>query len=404
MTSAQTVYKPRIRETPFPLVRVGTAFRNVSDKVDPHLYEPLSVGQLGVTPQLEGVAKQQGDGEKKLVRPGQIAINSRSDRRGASGLSEHEGVVSVVYTVLQPNLNYVYPQFAHYLFRSLDFQNEYYRWGTGIVDDLWSTKYERLAQIGVPLPDLATQRRIVDYLDKEISEMDALIKEFESLVTNLQDRRALLITSKLYNHLNRCDGNMVGLWYYASINPHTPEFRELPLGEKIDFLPLENVWPHEKADYSQKIGWDGGKSSYTQFRRGDILVPKVTPTVFHGRTMVAETESPVGLATSELHVLRAHPNVLPKWVVYNMLSSKFLDAARGEVTGVAGLQRISTQYLSSFKVPLTPFDKQREIADELDREFMRMDSLIEESTRLIENLKARKTALITEVVTGRKEV
>ena len=161
----------------------------MSEKVDPHLYEPLSVGQLGVTPQLEGVAQQQGDGEKKLVRPGQIAMNSRSDRRGASGLSKYEGVVSVVYTVLQPDLNHVYPRFAHYLFRSLDFQNEYYRWGTGIVDDLWSTKFERLAQIRIPLPDLETQRRIADYLDKEICEMDALIEEFERLVENLKNRK-----------------------------------------------------------------------------------------------------------------------------------------------------------------------------------------------------------------------
>lgn len=152
MTRAETAYVPRLRDTPFSLMQVGTIFHNVSEKVDPHLYEPLSVGQLGVTPQLEGVAQQKGDGEKKLVRPGQIAMNSRSDRRGASGLSEFEGVVSVVYTVLQPDLKYVYPRFAHYLFRSLDFQNEYYRWGTGIVDDLWSTKFERLAQIRIPPP------------------------------------------------------------------------------------------------------------------------------------------------------------------------------------------------------------------------------------------------------------
>lgn len=404
MTRAETVYVPRLRDTPFPLMQVGTIFHNVSEKVDPHLYEPLSVGQLGVTPQLEGVAQQQGDGEKKLVRPGQIAMNSRSDRRGASGLSEFEGVVSIVYTVLQPDLNYVCPRFAHYLFRSLDFQNEYYRWGTGIVDDLWSTKFERLAQIRIPLPDLETQRRIADYLDKEISEMDAMIEEFDGLATNLRNRRSLLISKRLYAHLEDCEHDVVGLWHYAITNPLTPEFKDLPECANVDFLPLENVWAHGRADYSKQIAWDGGKSSYTQFRRGDILVPKVTPTVFHGRTMIAETESPIGLATSEVHTLRAHPNADPRWIVYNMLSSNFLDEARGQIYGVAGLQRISTQYLSTFKVPLTPLKKQREIADELDREFERMDALIEESTRLIENLKARKTALITEVVTGRKEV
>lgn len=404
MAKPDTVNDSGLRNTPFPLMQVGAVFRNISEKADPHLYQPLSVGQLGVTPQLEGVAQQQGEGDKKLVRPGQVVINSRSDRRGASGLSQYEGVVSVVYTVLQPDPNYVYPRFAHYLFRSLDFQNEYYRWGTGIVDDLWTTKYERLAQIRIPLPEVETQRRIADYLDNEISELDVLVEEFEKLVANLKDRQSVLITSKLYEQFNPGEASVVGLWNYAATNPHTPEFRELPLGEEVNFLPLESIWAHGRADYSHKIKWEGNKSSYTQFRRGDLLVPKVTPTVFHGRTMIAETTSSVGLATSEVHTLRAHSNADPRWIVYNMLSSKFMDEARGQIYGVAGLQRISTRYLSTFKVPVTALEKQREIADELDNEFERMGTLIEESTRLIENLKARKTALITEVVTGRKEI
>lgn len=53
--------------------------------------------------------------------------------------------------------------------------------------------------------------------------------------------------------------------------------------------------------------------------------------------------------------------------------------------------------------PLPSLERQCEIADELDRETAEMDFLIKEATELIENLKARKTALITEVVKGRKK-
>ncbi|MFV8401665.1 hypothetical protein [Dermabacter hominis] len=405
MTDGCLSLQTGLRNTPFPLCQVGAVFRNVSTKVDPRLYEPLSVGQRGVTRQLEGVALQQGDAEKKLIRPGQIAMNSRSDRRGASGLSEYEGVVSVVYTVLQPDLAHVYPRYAHYLFRSLDFQNEYYRWGTGIVDDLWSTKYERLAQIPVPCPSLETQRRIADYLDEEVREMDALIADLEMLIGNLGDRRGLLITERLQADENDAGGaNEVGLWNFAEVNPLTPEFSSLEVGEDLTFLPLENIWPNGRADLSRTLPWDGGQNSYTQFRRGDILVPKVTPTVFHGRTMIADVESLIGLATSEVHVLRAKESALPRWIVYNLLSSKFLQRAQGEIYGVGGLQRISSRFLSGFKVPVTSLERQREIADELDRETAETDFLIKEATELIENLKARKTALITEVVTGRKKV
>lgn len=339
----------------------------------------------------------------QLVERGDLVLNKMKTWQGSLGISPHRGIVSPAYFVYKP-VSQNDERFLHYALRCRDAIDYYASHSTGIRVNQWDLSPEWLDIMPVPLPDLETQRRIADYLDKEISEMDALIEEFGGLATNLTNRRSLLITKKLHDHLDGCERRVVGLWNYASTNPPTPEFRDLPEGEKIDFLPLENVWSHGKADYSEKIAWDGGKSSYTQFRRGDILVPKVTPTVFHGRTMVAETESPIGLATSEVHTLRAHLNADPRWIVYNMLSSKFLDEARGQIYGVAGLQRISTQYLSTFKVPLTPLEKQRQIADDLDREFERMDALIEESTQLIENFKARKTALITEVVTGRKEV
>lgn len=374
MISTETAYEPRLRDTPFSLMQVGTIFRNVSEKVDPHLYEPLSVGKLGVTPQIEGVAQQQGDGEKKLVRPGQIAMNSRSDRRGASGLSEYEGVVSVVYTVLQPDLNYVYPKFAHYLFRSLDFQNEYYRWGTGIVDDLWSTKFERLAQIHIPLPDLETQRRIADYLDKEIGEMDALIANFEGLVNALESRKSLLVIDT-FGSLN-ADTTQMGLFAkfisgrdWSEVEDENGEYPVFGSGNQMGCA----------NDYL----YDGEAVIFG--RKGTLDKPRRVT----GKFWVVDTAY-VAIPNEQLDV-----NFFYYWaqtLPFDLLSTQ------------TAIPSMTATDLKLQKIPVVPLSKQREIADELDREFEKMDALIEDSTRLIENLKARKTALITEVVTGRKEV
>ena len=374
MTRAETAYVPRLRDTPFSLMQVGTIFHNVSEKVDPHLYEPLSVGQLGVTPQLEGVAQQKGDGEKKLVRPGQIAMNSRSDRRGASGLSEFEGVVSVVYTVLQPDLKYVYPRFAHYLFRSLDFQNEYYRRGTGIVDDLWSTKFERLAQIRIPLPDLETQRRIADYLDQEISEMDALIDTLEKLAASLECRKSLLVKDKL-DSLN-ADTTQMGLFArfisgrdWSEVEDENGEYPVFGSGSQMG--------------YANDYLYDGEAVIFG--RKGTLNKPRR----ISGKFWVVDTAY-VAVPDKHLDV-----NFFYYWSLilpFDLLSTQ------------TAIPSMTATDLKLQQIPIVPLEKQREIADELDREFERMDALIEESTRLIENLKARKTALITEVVTGRKEV
>ncbi|WP_279064546.1 restriction endonuclease subunit S [Dermabacter hominis] len=187
----------------------------------------------------------------------------------------------------------------------------------------------------------------------------------------------------------------VGLWHYAYVNPGTPEFSELSPEKSVPFLPLEAIWPHGTADFSLTIEAGSG-NSYTQFRKGDVLVPKVTPTVFHGRAMVAEVNTPVGLATSEVHVLRARHNADPRWLMYQMLTNRFLDRARGNITGVAGLQRISTQYLESYKVQCTSLATQRRIADYLDEEVREMDALIAELQRLVVDLSSRRTKLVEE--------
>lgn len=402
MTNNQTAYEPRLRDTPFPLMEVGTLFRNVSEKVDPHLYEPLSVGQLGVTPQLEGVAQQQGAGEKKLVRPGQIAMNSRSDRRGASGLSEYEGVVSVVYTVLQPDLDYVYPRFAHHLFRSLDFQNEYYRWGTGIVDDLWSTKFERLAQIRIPLPNLETQRRIADYLDKEISEMEALIKEFEGLVNSLGIRKRLLSDSIFDEKVPR-----IALKFLADFIPGFA-FPSTSFTDDSNYTFLfrgVNLKPGI-IDSTDSLYFDGLIEVPERYilQEGDVVLGMDRPFIKSGvRVATIPQEFEGSYLVQRVLKVKGRKEAYNRLFAYILSSSRFIDHITPDFTGIS-VPHLSAEQVGSFSVPLLSESEAQRVVERLDSDLKYTNSLIEESTRLIENLKARKTALITEVVTGRKEV
>lgn len=130
---------------------LGTHFDERSETVSDAEFQPLSVTRNGVVPQLEHVAKTDNNANRKLVRTGDFAINSRSDRKGSAGLSEFDGSVSVVYTVLTPRPS-IDGRFAHHLLRSTAFQEEFYRWGSGIVEDLWSTRYSAMKRIPLAIP------------------------------------------------------------------------------------------------------------------------------------------------------------------------------------------------------------------------------------------------------------
>lgn len=180
----QTVHQSLLESHAFVMAPVGSVVVERNEKVREADYPPLSVGKLGVTPQLAGVAKSQTEGDRKLVRKGDLVINSRSDRRGASGLARQDGSVSVVYSVMTPKLDLLLPEYGHHLFRSIAFQDEFFRWGTGIVDDLWSTNFTRMSRIRVPLPPLATQRELAAKLD----EVDAMVAKLDELAEALRAR------------------------------------------------------------------------------------------------------------------------------------------------------------------------------------------------------------------------
>jgi type I restriction enzyme S subunit len=131
----------------WPIKRLGELFRERKEKVSDKEFAALSVTKSGIVPQLETAAKTDDGNNRKGVRAGDFVINSRSDRKGSGGLSELDGSVSLINIVLEPLR--ILPRFAHHLLRSPAFQEEFYRWGRGIVADLWTTRFTEMKNIRV---------------------------------------------------------------------------------------------------------------------------------------------------------------------------------------------------------------------------------------------------------------
>ena len=144
--------------------RAGKFFVERTETVDDVNYPPLSVTMLGVVDQLSDVAKSDDSGNRKLVRRNDFVINSRSDRKGSSGIAPRDGSVSLINIVLEPRD--VNPQYIQYLFKSYFFKEEFFRNGKGIHWDLWTTRWEQLKNINIPVPPYEDQGLISNYLDK----------------------------------------------------------------------------------------------------------------------------------------------------------------------------------------------------------------------------------------------
>lgn len=185
---------PWVGKTPeyWKVGRIGGLYELRNQKVSDKDFMPLSVTMKGVLPQLETAAKTNDGDNRKLVRVGDFAINSRSDRRGSCGISDYDGSVSLINTILKPR-NRMNAKYYNWLFHTPMFADEFYKWGHGIVDDLWTTNWSEMKRISIPLPPLDEQQEIADYLDNKCAEIEQTIADKKSQIETLDGYKKSLI-------------------------------------------------------------------------------------------------------------------------------------------------------------------------------------------------------------------
>ena len=172
--------------------KIRTCFKERREKVSDKDYEALSVSKIGVTPQLDSAVKTDNGDNRKKVCKGDFVVNSRSDRKGSCGFSEYDGSVSLINIVLTP-FN-VFGRYYHYLFRSNDYIEEFYRQGRGIVADLWTTRYSEMKNIYIPVPPLSEQQAIVAYINEKLSKIDRCLADLQTEIDYLKEFKQRLIS------------------------------------------------------------------------------------------------------------------------------------------------------------------------------------------------------------------
>ena len=172
--------------------KINSVFKERREKVSDKIYPPLSVSKQGITPQLESAVKTDNGDNRKKVNEGDFVVNSRSDRKGSCGISPYTGSVSLINIVLQPRSD-IEGKYFHFLFRSNNYIEEYYRIGRGIVADLWTTRYSEMRNIIVPIPPIGEQRAIVTHIESKCVKVNTLITELEAEIEHLKEYKQRLI-------------------------------------------------------------------------------------------------------------------------------------------------------------------------------------------------------------------
>ena len=397
MTDIMTLNSP----PSWQLYRLGQLFRERKEKGSDKDFPPLSVTMRGIVPQLETAAKTDDGDNRKVVRAGDYVINSRSDRKGSGGISNYDGSVSLISIVLEPrNIN---PRFAHHLLRSPAFQEEFYRWGHGIVADLWTTRYADMRNIRLRVPDLDTQKAIADFLDRETARIDQLIEKKLRLVVLLRERSLSAIEkavtadanfSKLGHHVKILPG-----YAFASASFSTND-------EDIRLLRGANVSPG-RIKWDDVVYWPREEAAGLdrfQLSVGDIVMGMDRPWVSGGIRVaeITELDLPALLLQRVCKIIPL--KTLSKEFLKLLLSSKkFLGYFEPELTGVS-VPHISGDQIAGFKFPYLPVAQQLERVRACRTVLTSNDAIIERAQKSISRLQEYRAALITAAVTGQIDV
>ena len=396
---------------------IGTCFKERNEKVSDYDWKPLSVTKQGVVKQLENAAKSDAHDARKKVCKDDFVINSRSDRKQSCGISQYDGSVSLINIVLENRrLN---PKFVNYLLKNYGFAEEFYRYGSGIVADLWSTNYQKMKKIMIPIPPKEQQEKIAEFLDSKVKKIDDVIEKTKETIEDYKKYKHLIITQTVTKGVNKNvkykNTNINGIdkvpvhWNLIYLK-YVTDFQEGPGIMGTDF----------KTEGVPLIRISGMKSNIVNLKGCNYLEPeKVEKKWKHFRLqeddVVISASASMGIAAI---VKKEAVNCIPytglirfpknnkihhMFLKYFLISNAYMEQINMQKTG-ALIQHYGPTHISKVKIAMPPMHEQVEIANYLESKCEKIDFLIINNQKIIDDLEQYKNSLIYEYVTGKKEV
>lgn len=159
---------------------------------------------------------------------------------------------------------------------------------------------------------------------------------------------------------------MTKLAQIAQINPKLEA--RLADEDSVSFLGMADVSELGDTTAGETRSYRHVAKGYTPFRRGDVLVAKITPCFQNGKIAQAETEHELAFGSTEFHVVRPDSAVADaRYVLHFLRTSDVREAGERRMTGSGGQRRVPRGYLDDVDVPLPPLQEQRRIAAILDQ-------------------------------------
>lgn len=395
------------------LTKIGLVYVQRNEKVSDLDFAPLSVTMKGILPQLDSAAKSEDRENRKKVKIGDFVINSRSDRRGSYGVSPYEGSCSLINTVLEPK-PMVNGNYYNYVFFTKLFPDEFYRWGSGIVADLWSTRWEYMKRIALPNPPVDEQNKIVSFLDKECQKIDVAICNQEIAIGKLESLKQSIINEVTTQGLRKdrvkkpsnyewigdipFEWNMVyskSLFALRKDKAYEND-EQLTASQKYGIIRQNDFMELEGRQVVQVVTGDG---ILKHVEAGDFVISMRS---FQGGLEYSEISGKI--SSAYVMLIPRKGKVYSDYYKWLFKSQKYIRALQSTSNLVRDGQALRYSNFAQIYLPYFDISEQKEIAAFLNHACGEIDVSIASAKKIVQRMSDYRKALIYEYVTGKRKV
>jgi len=394
----------------------------------PEKIEALVVGPMLSVSGYRGVEVKEYDDENRrrldedlvgyrVVRVGQLVVNTMWLNYAGLGVSEHEGHVSPAYRSYHIHQD-MDRRFVHYLLRSETYVQGYTRLLTGIRPNSLQMSRDDLMEFPVLVPPKSEQATIAAFLDRETAKIDELVVEQRRLIGLLKAKRQAIISHVITKGLDPAapmkpsgiewTGDVPTDWEvwklahaFAQIGSGTT-----PRTDRRDYYDDgETPWVNTGDLCDGEL--ESCEKRITELALADHSSLKIYPS---GSLLIAMYGATIG----KLGILSFPATVNQACCVFageSPIEVKFLFywfvGFRQQIVSLAiggGQPNVNQEILRSLRLACPGKPEQLAIIEFLDIQTARLDTLTVAAERAIELLQERRTALISATVTGQIDV
>ena len=270
-----------------------------------------------------------------------------------------------------------------------------------------------LANFRLPIPTVKDQNAIVQILNKKIVAINDVINKKANVIELLEEQRISIIcsavtkgidsTAEMKDSGNEWLGYIPSHWRVVPAKALFAQSKETRHETDVQLTASQKYGIISQEDYMERQNYkivlaDKGLENWKHVEPNDFIISLRS---FQGGLEISYIP---GCITWHYIVLKPKAGVEPEYFKWLFKSPRYIQALQRTANFIRDGQDLRFSNFVQVPLPLIPMDEQKEIAEYLNKETARIDSIIADITEQIEKLKEYRQSVISEVVTGKVAV